>query len=93
MMLKPGSDWLRPTIACDGSTKRAALMMFCSSWRAVHRSMLNNVGYHYILQGEYAKASQILLEAKRGDPGNKFISNNIDLVQARDRSDDNKRDH
>ena len=56
-------------------------------------AILNNLGYHYILQGEYAKARQILLEAKRGDPGNKFISNNIDLVQARDRSDYKKGDH
>ena len=55
--------------------------------------VLNNLGYHYILQGEHAKANQVLLEAKRSDPGNKFIRNNIDLVQARDRSDHDERDH
>ena len=55
-------------------------------------AILNNVGYHYILQGEYAKARQILLEAKRGDPGNKFISNNIDLIKTRERSDHAERD-
>ena len=54
--------------------------------------VLNNLGYHYILQGEHAKANQVLLEAKRSDPGNKFIDNNIDLVQARDRSDHNRGD-
>jgi len=55
--------------------------------------VLNNLGYHYILQGEHAKANQVLLEAKRSDPGNKFIRNNIDLVRARDRSDHDERDH
>jgi Flp pilus assembly protein TadD len=49
--------------------------------------VLNNLGYHYILQGEHAKANEILREAKRSDPGNKFIRNNIDLVQTRDHSD------
>ena len=55
-------------------------------------SILNNLGYHYILQGEYAKARQVLFEAKRGDPGNKFIRNNIDLLETRDRSDHAERD-
>jgi Flp pilus assembly protein TadD len=54
-------------------------------------AILNNLGYHYILQGEYAKARQVLLEAKRGDPSNKFIHNNIDLIKTRDRSDDAER--
>jgi Flp pilus assembly protein TadD len=49
--------------------------------------VLNNLGYHYILQGEYAKAQQALLEAKRSDPSNKFIRNNIDLIETRDHSD------
>src|SRR5262245_34397368 len=54
--------------------------------------VLNNLGYHYILQGEYAKAQQALLEAKRSDPGNKFIRNNIDLIENRDQSDRAQRD-
>jgi len=49
--------------------------------------VLNNLGYHYILQGEYAKAQQALLEAKRSDPDNKFIRNNIDLIETREHSD------
>jgi Flp pilus assembly protein TadD len=49
-------------------------------------AILNNLGYHYILQGEYAKARQVLLEAKRSDPGNQFIHNNIDLIEKRERS-------
>lgn len=43
-------------------------------------AVLNNLGYHYVLRGEYAKARQILLEARRSDPGNEFIRNNIDLI-------------
>src|SRR5262245_8125659 len=55
-------------------------------------TILNNLGYHYILQGEYAKARQVVLEAKRSDPGNKFIQNNIELIETRDRSDRADRD-
>jgi Flp pilus assembly protein TadD len=55
-------------------------------------AVLNNLGYHYILQGEYGKARQVLLEAKRGDPDNKFISNNIDLIKTRERTDRAERD-
>jgi len=54
--------------------------------------VLNNLGYHYILQGDYARARQVLQEAKRIDPGNKFIRNNIDLIESRDRSDHAQRD-
>ena len=45
-------------------------------------TVLNNLGYHYILEGEYVKARQTLLEAQRLDPDNKFIRNNINLVGA-----------
>jgi Flp pilus assembly protein TadD len=44
-------------------------------------TVLNNLGYHYILQGDYTKARETLLEAQRSDPGNKFIQNNIDLIE------------
>jgi Flp pilus assembly protein TadD len=54
--------------------------------------VLNNLGYHYILQGQYAKANQLLLEARQRDPSNKFIHNNIDLLKARDRSEHAERD-
>jgi Flp pilus assembly protein TadD len=46
--------------------------------------VLNNLGYHYILEGDYVKARQALLEAQRLDPGNKFIRNNIDLIETGD---------
>ena len=44
-------------------------------------TVLNNLGYHYILAGDYTKARETLLEAQRSDPGNKFIQNNIDLIE------------
>jgi Flp pilus assembly protein TadD len=44
-------------------------------------TVLNNLGYHYILEGNYTKARETLLEAQRSDPGNQFIRNNIDLIE------------
>ena len=44
-------------------------------------TVLNNLGYHYILAGDYTKARETLLEAQRSDPGNKFIRNNMDLIE------------
>jgi Flp pilus assembly protein TadD len=43
-------------------------------------TVLNNLGYHYILEGEYTKARETLLEAQRSDPTNQFIRNNMDLI-------------
>ena len=49
--------------------------------------VLNNLAYHYILQGDHAKARQTLQAAQRSDPDNEFIRNNIDLLETGDRSD------
>jgi Flp pilus assembly protein TadD len=46
--------------------------------------VLNNLGYHYILQGEYAKARTTLLAAQRSGPDNEFVRGNIDLMEAGD---------
>jgi Flp pilus assembly protein TadD len=46
--------------------------------------VLNNLGYHYILQGDYARARATLLAAQRSDPNNEFIRRNIDLIEAGD---------
>jgi Flp pilus assembly protein TadD len=43
-------------------------------------TVLNNLGYHYILRGDYVKARAILSEALRQDPENEHIRNNIELV-------------
>jgi Flp pilus assembly protein TadD len=45
-------------------------------------TVLNNLGYHYILEGNYAKARETLLEAQHSDPTNQFIRNNIDLIDS-----------
>ena len=45
--------------------------------------VLNNLGYHYMLQGEYEKARQTLLAAQRNDPENAVVRHNIDLIETR----------
>jgi len=43
-------------------------------------TVLNNLGYHYILRGDYAAARQTLAAAQSADPKNAFIRNNIALI-------------
>ena len=43
-------------------------------------TVLNNLGYHYILLGDYAAARQTLAAARSADPKNPYISNNLALV-------------
>ncbi len=43
--------------------------------------LLNNHGYSYILRGDYKNARIKLAAAKAKDPGNKYIQNNIDLLE------------
>jgi Flp pilus assembly protein TadD len=43
-------------------------------------TVLNNLGYHYILRGDYAAARQALAAAQNADPGNPFIRNNLALI-------------
>jgi Flp pilus assembly protein TadD len=43
--------------------------------------LLNNHGYSYILRGDYKGARIKLAEAKAKDPNNKYIQNNIDLLE------------
>lgn len=43
--------------------------------------LLNNHGYSYILRGDYKNARIKLAEAKSKDPNNKYIQNNIDLLE------------
>jgi Flp pilus assembly protein TadD len=42
--------------------------------------VLNNLGYHYILLGDYAAARQTLAAARSADPKNPYISNNLALI-------------
>jgi Flp pilus assembly protein TadD len=43
-------------------------------------TVLNNLGYHYILRGDHANARATLQAAYRADPNNEFIRNNMDLA-------------
>jgi len=42
--------------------------------------ILNNEGYSYMLRGDYKRARAKLAAADRKDPGNKFVANNMRLL-------------
>jgi Flp pilus assembly protein TadD len=43
-------------------------------------TVLNNLGYHHILKGDYVVARQTLVAAQSADPKNPFIRNNLSLL-------------
>jgi Flp pilus assembly protein TadD len=43
--------------------------------------VLNNQGYSYMLRGDTKRARAILLEAQRKAPGNKYVTNNLALLE------------
>ncbi len=43
-------------------------------------AILNNQGYSYMLRGDYKRARATLLKARRKDPQNKFVANNLRLL-------------
>ena len=43
--------------------------------------LLNNMGYSYLLRGDYIRARSTLLAAQAKDPGNPYIKNNLDLLE------------
>jgi Flp pilus assembly protein TadD len=44
--------------------------------------ILNNRGYSYMLRGDYRRARETLLEAQSQEPGNPYIKNNLELLEA-----------
>ena len=44
--------------------------------------ILNNQGYSYMLRGDYARARATLAQARRLDPNNRFVQNNLQLLSA-----------
>jgi Flp pilus assembly protein TadD len=46
-------------------------------------SVLNNLGYSYLLRGNLDKSRRTLAAAYRADPGNPYIQNNIDILNNR----------
>jgi tetratricopeptide (TPR) repeat protein len=43
--------------------------------------VLNNMGFSYILRGDYGRAQKILLEARAKAPGNPYIEANLRLLE------------
>jgi len=43
--------------------------------------ILNNQGFSFMLRGDYKRARQKLLAADRKDPGNKYVANNLHLLE------------
>jgi len=43
--------------------------------------ILNNEGYSYMLRGDYRRAREKLDAALRKDPGNKYVQNNLHLLE------------
>jgi tetratricopeptide (TPR) repeat protein len=43
--------------------------------------ILNNQGYSYMLRGDYKRARLKLAEAQGKDPGNKYVLNNLQLLE------------
>jgi Flp pilus assembly protein TadD len=43
--------------------------------------ILNNQGYSYMLRGDYKRAREKLDAAQRRDPGNKYVQNNMQLLE------------
>jgi Flp pilus assembly protein TadD len=42
--------------------------------------VLNNLGYHFMLRGDYAKARRMLAAARQAEPDNPFVQNNLTLL-------------
>jgi Flp pilus assembly protein TadD len=43
--------------------------------------ILNNQGYSYMLRGDYKRAHEKLTAAQRQEPGNKYVQNNLQLLE------------
>ena len=43
--------------------------------------ILNNQGYSYMLRGDYKRAREKLTAAQRQEPGNKYVQNNLQLLE------------
>ena len=48
--------------------------------------ILNNQGFSYFLRGDLARARTILTAAQTKDPGNKYVQNNLRMLELKERS-------
>ena len=70
-------DHLRAFDLADKSYERAIVL----GGKSAH--LLNNLGYSYVLRGNFHKAQQKFEEALQLDPGNVFIQNNLRRVESK----------
>jgi Flp pilus assembly protein TadD len=47
--------------------------------------LLNNIGYSYLLRGDYVRAREKLLGARAKDPDNPYVRNNLALLEKSER--------
>jgi cytochrome c-type biogenesis protein CcmH/NrfG len=47
--------------------------------------ILNNLGYSFMLRADYRRARETLLQAQAQDPGNPYVRNNLELLEASSR--------
>lgn len=77
--------WLDLAAACDRLRRfDLADRAYAQATRIVGPTVeiLNNQGYSYMLRGDYGRARVKLDEAHRRAPGNKFVENNLRLLEA-----------
>lgn len=81
---KSGPSWLGLAAAYDrlGRYKLASrAYREAEALQGRPPELLNNLGYHELLQGRLKSAQRYFLEAQSKDPGNPYIENNLALVQ------------
>lgn len=57
-----------------------------SSIKGPTSEILNNQGYSYLLRGDLARARTTLTVAQKKDPSNKYVQNNLQLLESKERS-------
>lgn len=72
-------DRLRDFVKADQAYAKALAIAGPTS------EVLNNQGYSYILRGDLQRARDTLLAAQRQDPRNKYVENNLMLLQSGER--------
>jgi tetratricopeptide (TPR) repeat protein len=57
-----------------------------SSIKGPTPEILNNQGYSYLLRGDLARARTTLTVAQKKDPSNRYVQNNLQLLESKERS-------
>jgi Flp pilus assembly protein TadD len=80
-MAKPGSALPPLTTGCVASISPDRAYGQAVGILGPTAEILNNQGYSYMLRGDYKRAHAALMAARRRDPANKFVQNNIRLLE------------